>query len=353
MTHFAIDSDISVARCLSPSFYLESSHFESSKERIFSRTWQFAGHRDEGNKIFPVTLLEDFLDEPLLVTDNGKLNCMSNVCTHRGNLLVSESCKGDSIRCGYHGRRFDLSGKFMSMPEFEGVRDFPGPEDDLAGAEIHEIAGLMFVSINPADSFENFFGPVLERLTEIQGRESILSSRVYELDAHWALYCENYLEGFHIPYVHKSLNREIDFASYETQTYRFSSLQTVVPAGAENVSGPGSEFDGKAAFYYFVFPNLMFNFYPWGLSVNVVEPLTPTRTRVRYVTIETDPSKRESGAGGDLDRVEMEDQEIVKKVQKGIRSRLYKPGRYSVKQEVGTHHFHRLIAQFMNKGEAV
>jgi choline monooxygenase len=35
-------------------------------------------------------------------------------------------------------------------------------------------------------------------------------------------------------------------------------------------------------------------------------------------------------------------------VQMGIRSRFYQHGRYSVKHETGTHHFHRLIAQFMN-----
>ena len=28
-----------------------------------------------------------------------------------------------------------------------------------------------------------------------------------------------------------------------------------------------------AAFYFWLFPNLMLNFYPWGLSMNVVNPL--------------------------------------------------------------------------------
>jgi choline monooxygenase len=37
----------------------------------------------------------------------------------------------------------------------------------------------------------------------------------------------------------------------------------------------------------------------------------------------------------------------VENVQKGIRSRFYKHGRYSVTREQGTHHFHRLIAEFM------
>ena len=44
---------------------------------------------------------------------------------------------------------------------------------------------------------------------------------------------------------------------------------------------------------------------------------------------------------------ELEDEEVVQNVQKGIRSRFYKHGRYSVKREQGTHHFHSLIAEFM------
>jgi choline monooxygenase len=57
---------------------------------------------------------------------------------------------------------------------------------------------------------------------------------------------------------------------------------------------------------------------------------------------------REKGAGTNLDKVEMEDEEIVEQVQKGVRSRFYKHGRYSVTREKGTHHFHRLLAQFLS-----
>lgn len=65
-----------------------------------------------------------------------------------------------------------------------------------------------------------------------------------------------------------------------------------------------------------------------------------------------DPGKRHEGAGGDLHRVEMEDEEVVEAVQKGIRSRLYSRGRYSPRREVGTHHFHMLLARFLEDGAA-
>jgi choline monooxygenase len=92
----------------------------------------------------------------------------------------------------------------------------------------------------------------------------------------------------------------------------------------------------------------MFNFYPWGLSVNIVKPLAPDLTKVSYLTFVSDESKLEKGAGKDLNLVELEDQAVVESVQKGIRSRFYDKGRYSPTREQGTHHFHRLIAEFMN-----
>jgi choline monooxygenase len=36
-------------------------------------------------------------------------------------------------------------------------------------------------------------------------------------------------------------------------------------------------------------------------------------------------------------------------VQKGIRSRFYQHGRYSVTREQGTHHFHRIISEIMKE----
>jgi choline monooxygenase len=91
----------------------------------------------------------------------------------------------------------------------------------------------------------------------------------------------------------------------------------------------------------------MFNFYPWGISVNIVEPITPTRTRVRFLKYVSDDARLEQGAGADLHRVELEDERVVESVQKGMNSRFYDRGRYSPTREQGTHHFHRLIVEFL------
>jgi len=345
---FEIDPDIRRAETLSSEFYTDEVFFQQSKEKIFARSWQLVGHADDLDALTPFTILENFLDEPVLFTKNGEnLDCLSNVCTHRGKILVEEKCRAGGIRCGYHGRRFDLAGKFLSMPEFEGVENFPTEKDDLRKVPSGALGKLLFASVAPRAAFEDFFAPVRERLSWLDWENFKFSqtlSRDYFVNAHWALYCENYLEGFHIPFVHQSLNAALDFDAYRTETFRFASLQTGFAK-----SGDAFAFDEKiAALYFFVFPNLMLNFYPWGLSVNLVKPLQTDLTQVSYLTFVADETKLNRGAGADLGRVEFEDQAVVESVQRGIRSRFYEKGRYSPAREQGTHHFHRLIAEFMN-----
>ena len=177
-------------------------------------------------------------------------------------------------------------------------------------------------------------------------------SRDYIIEANWALYCENYLEGFHIPFVHAGLNALIDFNDYSTELFEYSNLQLGIAKDEDDIFDlPENSPDyGKkvAAYYFWVFPNMMFNFYPWGLSINLIQPLTIQQCKVTFLTYVWKEDKFNSGAGSDLNTVEMEDEEVVEAVQKGIRSRFYKHGRYSVTREQGTHHFHRIISKFMS-----
>jgi len=233
------------------------------------------------------------------------------------------------------------------MPEFEDAENFPGESDNLPKIPFGVWEKFTFASINPFAPLENFLAGMREKLRVLNLKDLRFAARDYQIKAHWALYCENYLEGFHIPFVHQSLNEAIDFGSYTTETFRFSSLQTGFAKTKEDVFDLTDSDEKIAAFYFFVFPNMMFNFYPWGLSVNIVKPVKPDLTTVSYLTYVSDESKTKKGAGADLNRVELEDQAVVESVQKGIRSRFYQAGRYSPSREQGTHHFHRLIAEFM------
>ena len=339
---FHIDPDIKKAQTMPSAFYTAPEFFELSKEKIFARTWQIVAfdHDIKGiGSVFPTYILPDLMREPLMITraEDGELRCLSNICTHRGKILLDQPCQANLIRCGYHGRRFSLGGKFLSMPEFEQTENFPSESDNLPEIPFGGWEKFLFASIDPAGPLDDFLSEMTSRIAFTSlDKLKMTAAFGYSISAHWALYCENYLEGFHIPFVHDALNKELDYGSYTTETFRYVSLQTGYDKNKE-----------IAAQYFFVFPNMMFNFYPWGLSLNIVKPIRPDLSCVEYYKFVSDESKLESGAGADLETVELEDQQVVESVQQGIRSRFYDRGRYSPTREKGCHHFHRLLAEFM------
>lgn len=360
MQSFYVDSDIAKASTIPSEFYTSPEWFEQSKEKIFSQTWQFCLSTEAlrlNGQLVPFTLLPGLLDEPLLFArdDKNALQCFSNVCTHRGNVLIDAPCTALKIKCAYHGRRFNLCGEFLHMPEFEQTKDFPSPKDNLTRVPFATLDPFIFSSLSPKIPFADVFAEIKERLFWLpmeNMRLDINRSRDYLVKAHWALYCENYLEALHIPFVHQSLRKVIDCGTYTTELYRYCNLQLALASdGEESFDLPKDSPDyGKqvAAYYYWIFPNTMLNFYPWGCSVNVVKPIGPSLTKVSFLTFVLDETKLGKGAGGDLDKVEREDEAVVESVQKGIRSRFYDTGRFSPTKEQGTHHFQRLLCEFLN-----
>ena len=239
------------------------------------------------------------------------------------------------------------------MPEFENVEDFPGEGDNLPEIEMEMWKNLIFIINDKRCELSELIGPMAERLDWLPIDEYKYKpelSRTYKVNANWALYCDNYLEGFHIPYVHKDLNKELEYEDYFTQGIDNTVLQIGIGKGDENTFDlPEKHQDyGKnvAAYYFFLFPNMMFNFYPWGLSINVIKPESPEYTEIEYFTYAWKEELMGKGAGGDLDKVELEDGEIVESVQKGVKSEAYDRGRYSPKREIGVHHFHLLLQRY-------
>lgn len=354
---FEIDADVTRAETPPARFYRDPEVLERAKRRVFAPSWQLvadAGDLEEIGSIRPVVLHEGLLDEPIVLTrdEKGALNALSNVCTHRGNVVAEAACKRKSLVCGYHGRRFDLDGTFRTMPGFEEAKGFPRPEDDLADVSVATWGRLVFASTRPERPFADWLNKVKQRVgwIPVDGlRFDAERSREYEVKANWALYCDNYLEGFHIPFVHAALTASIELDAYTTELFPHSSVQIALAKDGESAFEPpeGSPDHGKriAGYYWFVFPNLMLNFYPWGLSINVVRPQSVDRTRVSFLAYVGDRSKLDRGAGAGLDRVEHEDEAVVESVQRGLRSSLYTRGRYSPKHERAVHHFHRLLLE--------
>ncbi|MGK0459099.1 MAG: choline monooxygenase, partial [Polaribacter sp.] len=305
---FYINPDITKAETLPASFYKNQSVFETLKDTVFLKSWQWIGDENlvrQPQSVHPFVLLDGFLTEPMLLTHDkeGAINCLTNVCTHRGNIVAIHPGKSKKLTCMYHGRRFNLNGEFEHMPEFNEAENFPRPCDNLHSFPLRKWGQFLFAGLNPSFDFQQIIDKMNERIGFLPINDFTLDTtlnKAFLVHANWALYCDNYLEGFHVPFVHEDLNSVLDYGSYKTETYEYCNLQIGYSEEAVDVFDlPKNHIDyGKnvAAYYYWVFPNMMFNFYPWGLSVNIVKPLDINRTNVSFITYVLDPTKLDKGA---------------------------------------------------------
>lgn len=341
------------------SFYRDAAMLDQLRERVFLPSWQWA-FGPEGlpapGHVRPFTLLPGFLDEPLLATasEQGGPLILANVCTHRGNLLTRTAGPCRHLVCPYHGRRFSLDGTCITQPGLGAVPDFPGEEDHLRRPAQSVWAGFHFVRMQDGPGFDSWIHPLRQRIDFLPLRTLAHDpdrSQTYIVKANWALYCENYLEGLHIPFVHPALREALDLTAYPVITDGQTVLQTGLAREGESAFDlpPDHPDFGQRiyAWYYWLFPNLMINVYPWGLSVNVVEPVGVAETRVRFLTY------RFAGQSGGPDThalhdTELEDESVVETVQQGVRSSLYTPGRMVPGWEDGVVWFHQLLVRHLS-----
>ena len=344
------EPDLSIAETLPSAAYFDPETFSREQERIFSRTWQLVGPAAAAS--VPGDYFAcDVGREPLVVArgEDGVRRALSNVCRHRAGPVARGAGRAAALRCGYHGWTYGLDGALRAAPEWDGVRSFDRVACRLPEFRLEDWRGMLFVNLDPeAASLAETLAPIAAE-SRMQPLERMRPFRTmdYEIACNWKVYVDNYLEGYHIPIVHPELFRRLDYRAYRVETADGYSRQHAPYR-------EGSASAASEALYYWIFPNVMLNFYPDNLQTNAVIPLSPERTLTRFEWYALDPDR--PGAAGEFerafafaDRVQREDIAICEAVQKGLRSRTYDRGRYSVLRENGVHHFHGLLHRFLTE----
>ncbi len=107
---------------------------------------------------------------------------------------------------------------------------------------------------------------------------------------------------------------------------------------------------GSLAYYWWIFPNRMVNAYQGVLDTNLVVPLGPDRCRVfcefYFSDVASEQAQRfNADSIAVAHQVQLEDWGVCEEVQRGLKSRTYDTGRFSVKREAGGYYFHQLLAK--------
>lgn len=355
---YQYDERLAYAATPPSSWYIDNDILELEKRRIFDPTWQLIGRADmvaQPGTYFTTELCGESI---IVVRDNdNKVRAFSNVCRHRAGPVTSGSGKCKTFRCGYHGWNYALDGRLLHTPEFNGVQCFNKDDYRLPEFQVEIFDQLIFVKLaDSALTFNEAIGDLLNSLWQKRSLHEMQFAvrKDWYINCNWKVYIDNYLEGYHIPYVHPSLSRSINYNEYYTQTYKYHSIQ-YSPLKREGsvyeIKTSDNASDNEALFLW-IFPNLIFNIYLDNFSTNLILPLGPDRTITIFEWYMRDPaneaSKQRMAKIVEIsDEIQLEDIKICETVQQGLRSRHYHQGRYSVEREAGVHHFHGLLNSFL------
>ncbi len=355
-----VDPDISRAWSIPSTFYTDTAVFLLEKQKVFGKSWQVVGHRDQLARPGDY-LTTELMGEPLLLVRGaqGELRGFYNVCRHRAG-PPAEGCGSRKLfRCGYHGWTYGLDGRLISAPEFEGQVGFDPTQFALAPVRAEEWFNLIFVNLD--ESAEPLLSS-LGALPQQAGRFDFPSMRLferrtYDMKCNWKTYVDNYLEGYHLPSVHPGLNREPDYSAYTVEpcarhVRQFSPIRGSQPGDLTPRRYPEAG-EAFTTDYFWIFPNWMLNCYPDNVSLNIVIPVAPERSLAIFEWYLPETALGSAVAKASVEfshQIQIEDVGICETVQKNLHSRSYDRGRYSMKQEKGVHAFHRMYAEVMNAG---
>ena len=369
---FHFDSRIESAQTLPARCYTDPAYLAAEQTRIFHRTWQLVGRLDQ------VAAPGDYFtteigNEPIVIVRGADraLRGFHNVCRHRAGPVAQGAGLCQNFRCGYHGWTYATDGRLVGVPDFEGVENFDRGDFGLVPVAVETWEQFVFVRISGAQiseaqrseaKIDGAGGPGLaemfEDIPELTrhcriAQMKLAARRDYVIECNWKVYVDNYTEAYHVPIIHPSLMRELDYQRYRTITRRYYSRQGApIKAGDDPTRRYSASAAQSEALYFWVFPNLMLNIYPDNLSTNLIVPLGVDRTLTIFEWFFHDvdsvaAQERIKTTIALSDEIQQEDIWICEQVQRRLRSIAYDRGRYSARRETGVHHFHSLWYEFM------
>lgn len=339
------------AATIPSAWYVDPRFHALDREAVFAPAWHYVGAAERVANPGDAICGTAAGDPVIVVRDReGVLRAFHNVCRHRGGPLVmgEGACGLKALTCKYHGWTYLLDGSLRGVPKWDRVELFDRKDYGLLPLRVEIWESLVFVHLSPdPPPLAGALTPIGQRIGSGRLGGMRFDRRVsYPVAANWKVYVDNYLEGYHIPYVHPELMTLLDFQAYETEVHPGFSLQwSPLTTDRDNLYSGTS---GGEALYYHLFPNLMLNVLPGRLQVNLVEAAAHDRCVVHfdyYYPDLTSPDARERIAADHAysDRVQAEDAEICERVQVGLGSRAYDTGRFSVECEAAVHHFQQQL----------
>jgi phenylpropionate dioxygenase-like ring-hydroxylating dioxygenase large terminal subunit len=335
-------------------------------ERVLRPSWQLVTHLSALKKTGDFATFDMGPDSVFVIRDrDGTIRGFHNVCRHRGARLVDGdgSCPV-SVTCPYHGWSYRHDGALMGLPLRDSFPDLDRAAHALRPVKVDVAFGFVFVAIsgNPTPVAQAW-GPLAEELApyRIEEMEFLGPISVEHWNADWKIAMDNYLESYHVPVGHPGLYRLVtpDFEDQravpgvargvgwirERASSRWSERLYQQLVGTVSQHLP--EANRRCWRGYSMLPNLGIDLMPDQIDFFQVLPDGPGKAIIRSAVLGLPDSRREMRIARFLtDRINRqtnrEDAWLCERVQRGLQSSSYVPGRLST-LERWMAEFHELL----------
>jgi choline monooxygenase len=380
-TYAATRLPVNQASTLIPDAYTSEEFHALERELVFARSWVPVAVVDEVAEPGDFVVCDVAGRSLILCRDReGLLHAHHNVCRHRGSRLCREE-KGHVKRffqCPYHAWAYGLDGACLGTPLFtaeagipadqEGafdmseVRDFDKADYGLHPARVDVLGPIVFICLDPdAPALAEELGDLTARLSGYRLGDQRLVRRVdYEIEANWKLIGENFMEYYHLPWVHPGLVKVSplkDHHRWQGAGMYVGFCTSPIAANTDDGGWHGlpalatlDEDDAVSARFAWVFPSMAVNALPNHTFLMILRPDGAGRTREStYLLAHGD--RHDEGAVAELlrfwDEVNREDIGIVERVQLGLADPTYTGGRMCYRFEESVHRFQNMVIDRM------
>ncbi len=363
------------ARGLPGVAYTSEKMLRLENEKLFPRVWVQAGLTHELANPGDTTLAT-VAGRPLILvrSPGGEIKAFYNSCSHRGTQLCKRNARRrKNFICPYHTWKFDLDGRLLETPNFNGHEDGRVIGYRLENLGLHQVRcdvwyKWVFVNLDgKAPPLADYMFPFTDRL---RGYDfNVLEhggAFTFEMETNWKLIQENYNEGLHVRNIHPLLNAAEAYYEHSNvldDTY----MGTVVDAGIDLSEAPvplplypdppqRMKFEEQQAQDFAtgfnninMFPNFKFVAGPNHAASGTEYALGPGRVRQRWDVFfigdaatkpEYEPARKEIV---DFYRMTFqEDKAILEALQKGHQAG-QQGGIFAETWEGTVHHFQRLV----------
>ena len=372
------------ATTLIPDAYTAADFFAIEQEKVFANGWVAVGCLAQVGDPGDILVTEVAGRSILIVRDkSGKLGAFYNVCRHRGSKLLEESCKKTNIRCPYHAWVYGLDGQCLGTSMFQNKKTcsnvnstanasvmqdasrFDKKDFGLLPVAVQSWGFLIFVNLSskPTELVE-WLGDLPNKFKS-HGLENwkISGEKNYDVDANYKLIEENFMEYYHLPFVHPELtnvSRMEDHHRCQGTGMYAGMLTTPVSRDVDSVwlNLPAVEGLDKehleAAYHISIFPNVTITILPNHAFCMITDPLRSNQTRERTFLL-TPPETLKNEDYEEMfvelkqfwDMVNTQDLGIVERVQAGLSNTAYTGGRMCYQFEEPLHRYQNWLADRM------